>query len=127
MSNPSSLIAADLRAVLRARVLGPDACVPFAQDFGHRESRLPAAVVCAPEVGDVEQLLDFARSRGIPVVVRGSGHSCAGQSLSTGIVIATHSVGQVVWSAEAYSAEDCAGEMVARIPAGLLWSEVERQ
>ncbi len=122
MSARPSPIVPDLRRTLSARVLGPDSSVSFTQDFGHRESRLPAAVVCAPEVDDVQRLLDFARARGIPVVVRGSGHSCAGQSLTTGIVIATHGLGQVV-----IPAESAAGDRFVRISAGLQWNEVERQ
>lgn len=47
----------------------------------------PAAVLSAAHAGDVARAVEWARAESVPLVVRGGGHSYAGYSVSTGLVL----------------------------------------
>jgi hypothetical protein len=47
----------------------------------------PAAVLSAAHAGDVIRAVQWARAESVPLVVRGGGHSYAGFSVSTGLVL----------------------------------------
>jgi FAD/FMN-containing dehydrogenase len=47
----------------------------------------PAAVLSAADAGDVARAVDWARAESVPLVARGGGHSYAGYSVSTGLVL----------------------------------------
>jgi len=49
--------------------------------------RSPALVVYCADVDDVEQALEFARSEGLPVAIRGGGHSVPGFTTGDGGVV----------------------------------------
>ena len=49
--------------------------------------RRPALVVYCAGVDDVERALEFARSEGLPVAIRGGGHSVPGFSICDGGVV----------------------------------------
>ena len=49
--------------------------------------RRPALVVYCAGVDDVERALEFARSEGLPVAIRGGGHSVPGFSTCDGGVV----------------------------------------
>lgn len=60
---------------------------PYTRDFcGVREGR-PAGVVRATSEAEVSHALRVARQHGLPVVLRGAGHTCNGQTLTDGLVI----------------------------------------
>ena len=57
------------------------------QTWNHVADRHPALVVCCSGTADVISTVGFARSEGLPVAVRGGGHSIAGLSACDGGVI----------------------------------------
>ncbi|MGH3994490.1 MAG: FAD-binding oxidoreductase, partial [Pseudonocardiaceae bacterium] len=76
----------ELKETIRGRVLRP-------ADPGYEEIRpafnamhqgRPAVVVACGGTADVVEAVDFARDRGLPVAVRGGGHSIAGLSTIEG-------------------------------------------
>jgi FAD/FMN-containing dehydrogenase len=114
---------ADLEQELRACAagdvhLGPGATARWTSDFGRMRTVAPLAVVEAESEDDVTRVLAFARSRGLPVTVRGSGHSCNGQTLGAGIVLVNRVQG-------ATPVTILPGGL-AEVPAGARWREVER-
>jgi FAD/FMN-containing dehydrogenase len=75
-----------LRRVLRGPVLGPD---DLGYDvarttFNALTDRRPAVIACCAGVDDVSAAVDFAGRVGLPVAVRGGGHSVAGHSVCEG-------------------------------------------
>jgi|SRR5215217_1028063 len=60
---------------------------PYSHDFGGIQQRHPAVVVRAWSEQDLVHTLRVARERGVPVTVRGSGHSLRAQSLSDGGIV----------------------------------------
>src|ERR1051326_7933383 len=54
--------------------------------YAHHD-RSPALVVYCADVDDVGQALEFARSEGLPVAIRGGGHSVPGFSTVDGGVV----------------------------------------
>jgi FAD/FMN-containing dehydrogenase len=79
------LIAELLRAGGR---VPPQAPTRYATDFGRLVHCQPRAVVHVDREEQVAGLFTIARRRGLPVAIRGAGHSCYGQTLSPGIVLA---------------------------------------
>ena len=86
------------------------------RDFGGVVEAAPAAVAEVRTPEDVAQVFEIARERAVPVNVRGSGHSCGGQSLlEGGIVLLNRVDGSPSWI----------GEHEIETPAGLTWEAVE--
>ena len=79
---------------LKGRIVGR-VVLPHAPDYGSvRRSEmarfdavLPAAVVLCASSADVAATVAFARQHGLPMAVRGGGHSVAGRSSTDGVVI----------------------------------------
>jgi len=67
---------------------------PYSFDFGRTVQKLPVAVVRALSEQDIVHTLKVARQRGIPVSVRGAGHSCRAQSLCEGGIVIDNSGGE---------------------------------
>ncbi|MFF3917521.1 FAD-binding protein [Streptomyces sp. NPDC001852] len=65
----------------------PETLREAAQDFGHIVSAPPLAVLRPPSVAGIRDLLEFAGPRGIPVSVRGGGHSMYGQGQAGGGIV----------------------------------------
>lgn len=64
----------------------------FRTDFGKTISRTPLLVILSKSEKDTQTTLRIARKHRIPIVVRGTGHSCAGQTLTdTGVVLVNYS------------------------------------
>ncbi|MFF5446232.1 FAD-binding oxidoreductase [Streptomyces sp. NPDC012888] len=79
-----------LRAALDGRVVpaGDPAYAEARELYQPRYDRAaPGAVAYPAHDGDVAVCLDFARRSGVPVVARGGGHSYAGWSTCTGLVV----------------------------------------
>jgi FAD/FMN-containing dehydrogenase len=115
---------ADLDAL--AKLLGPRLLRPT--DAGYlAASRLystrfdgirPAAVAQCRSVRDVQQCLDFVRTTGTKVAVRSGGHSFAGYSTTSGLVIDVGPMKQVT-SLNATTARVGAGSTLVDVYAGL--------
>jgi FAD/FMN-containing dehydrogenase len=115
---------ADLDAL--AKLLGPRLLRP--SDAGYlTASRLystrfdgvkPAAVAQCQSVSDVQQCLDFVRTTGTKVAARSGGHSFAGYSTTSGLVIDVGPMKQVT-ALDASTARIGAGATMIDIYAGL--------
>ncbi|HEY7077845.1 MAG TPA: FAD-binding oxidoreductase [Solirubrobacteraceae bacterium] len=110
----------ELRLRLRGGVHEPgdaryeDACTLF-NAMIERRPRLVAECVAAD---DVIAALGFAREHGLPVAVRGGGHSVAGLSLCDGgVVLDVRAMADVEVDPE---------RRVARVGGGALWADVDR-
>jgi len=83
-------IISQLRTTITGRVIAPD-------DEGYDAGRTlfyggyerhPAVIVRAADVDDVARVVNLARASGLPLAVRGGGHSAAGHSVcDDGIVL----------------------------------------
>jgi len=86
---PSEALA-DLAAKLSGRLLVPGD-IGFADASaatnGRYRDTIPMAVASVADEADVVTVVDWAREHGMPFAVRGGGHSYAGLSSSTGLVI----------------------------------------
>lgn len=79
-----------LRARLRGQLLLPDAAeYPAAKQLFDRrfDSARPAAVVRPETVDDVREVVVFAGQHGVPITVRGGGHSYVGASAADTAVV----------------------------------------
>ncbi|HEX2210478.1 MAG TPA: FAD-binding oxidoreductase, partial [Longimicrobium sp.] len=89
-ASAASALIRDLQRGVRARVLTRRADRErHATDFGGLHACTPRIVVRAAEEDEVRHVLRIARAAGMPVAVRGSGHSFAGKALSPGILLCT--------------------------------------
>jgi FAD/FMN-containing dehydrogenase len=117
MSSPSSLVD-ELRGGVGCPVLTERAELErYSYDFGNTRKRLPLAVVRARSEQDVVHTLKVSRALGVPVSVRGAGHSVSGQTLCEGIVLSSDST-----AGEAQVLEDGTVEASCRSR----WRRVER-
>ncbi len=75
-----------LRRVLRGPVLGPDdpGYDVARTTFNALTDRRPAVIACCAGADDVAAAVDFAGRVGLPVAIRGGGHSVAGHSVCEG-------------------------------------------
>ena len=110
----------ELRFRLRGELYEPgdpayaDACTLFNSMIERR----PALVARCAAPDDVVAALAFARRQGLEVAVRAGGHSVAGLSLvDGGLVIDVRGMSDVAIDAE---------RRVARVGAGVTWSELDR-
>jgi FAD/FMN-containing dehydrogenase len=81
---------ASLAAQVRGRVLlpGDDGFTTSSKPFNDRYSSvIPAAVLSALGTDDVVTAIKWARENDVPLVARGGGHSYAGTSVNTGLVL----------------------------------------
>ncbi|MEU0878317.1 FAD-binding oxidoreductase [Lentzea sp. NPDC005914] len=79
-----------LAAQVGGRVLlpGDDAFTSSSKPFNERyASTIPAAVLSAAGADDVVTAITWARENDVPLVARGGGHSYAGTSVCTGLVL----------------------------------------
>ncbi|WP_371501705.1 FAD-binding oxidoreductase [Kitasatospora sp. NBC_00374] len=64
--------------------------------FNRRFTRTaPSGVLAVADVADVRRAVEWAREEGVPVVPRGGGHSYAGYSVNTGLVVDTRALNTV--------------------------------
>ncbi|HET9959127.1 MAG TPA: FAD-binding protein [Polyangiaceae bacterium] len=85
--------APDLRGEL---VFESTAIAEAAEDFGHIEHRLSWAVLRPGNFEDVVRMVRFANQQGLPIAMRGQGHSVLGQAQApSGIVIDSRSLNRI--------------------------------
>ena len=65
----------------------PEARTAFASDFGRIITRMPRAVATPQSVGEAATLVRRASRDGVPLAIRGGGHSQGGQTLTDGGVV----------------------------------------
>ncbi|HVK24249.1 MAG TPA: FAD-binding protein [Actinokineospora sp.] len=90
MNGPSEADWRRLENAVSGRVLRPTApgfhtsSAPFNRRF---TATVPTGIVSVADVADVRRAVEWARGTGVGIVVRGGGHSYAGYSVGTGLVI----------------------------------------
>ena len=110
-----------LRGRLKGRLIVPtDAGYDAARRvyfWNPATERRPKVVALCAEADDVRYALDFARTHGLEVAVRGGGHSPMGWGTSNGVVVDVSAMNRVTIDAAART---------ARVEAGVLGGEVTR-
>jgi FAD/FMN-containing dehydrogenase len=87
--------------------------------FNAMFDRRPALIARASNAADVVAALGFARSRGLPIAVRGGGHSVAGySSIDDGVLIDLSAMKRIRVDSEARR---------AHVQAGATWGEIDRE
>ncbi|HLI50913.1 MAG TPA: FAD-dependent oxidoreductase, partial [Thermomicrobiaceae bacterium] len=79
--------------------------------------RHPALIVRCTDAGDVMAAVDFARERGLPISIRGGGHSAAGLGVNDG--------GLVVDLSQMRGVRVDPESRTARVQGGTTWAEVD--
>ena len=90
ISSPAETGAAlrGLRQRLGSRlVLEEDARAPFRSDFGRLVDRLPGAVARCSTAEEVAEVVRACRETGLPLAIRGQGHTQSGQATTAGGVL----------------------------------------
>jgi hypothetical protein len=111
-----------LARVLSGRLLRPGDAgyLPAAQLYSTRFDNVrPTAVARCASVADVQKCLEFARATGIPVAARSGGHSYAGYSTTSGLVIDVRPMSAVGRGSTPGSARIGAGATLLDAYAGL--------
>lgn len=87
----------------------------YSRDFGLNISYKPQGILRPAHVKDLQKVVGYCQSRGLPVTVRGTGGAAYGQAqVQDGILIDTTSLKKIQWvSADSVSMEP-----------GLIWKEV---
>ncbi len=92
-----------------------DAISAAADDFGHIVHRQPLAVLKPGSIGDIVNIIEFARQNNLKVAARGQGHSCYGQAqVEAGVVIDMSTLNKI----HSISADR------AVVDAGVVWSQL---
>ena len=89
----------------------------FHTDFGRLHRQHPRVVVRASQEDHIVGTLQTARRLGVPVAIRGAGHSCNGQTLTDGILL--------VNERDATAAPRMLDECLVEVPARMRWRDVE--
>jgi FAD/FMN-containing dehydrogenase len=121
---PTDPLAEALREGVRGRVTTSAAEVePYSTDFSGVCRSVPRAVVVPAHEQDVIHALRMARSFGLPVAIRGAGHSANGRTVSDGGILLVNRADH----AECEIQADGRVEVSARTPWRLLQIELARR
>ncbi|MEU3271535.1 FAD-binding protein [Saccharomonospora sp. NPDC006951] len=112
---PDSFERSDLPALEGDILEGEASLAAAARDWGHIVQARPRLVVRPSSAADVSAVLEFAGSKGVPVAVRGAGHSPFGQAQSDGGIVLDMSGMSTV--------HDGTGNEL-RVDAGARWQQV---
>ncbi|GIF72090.1 FAD-binding protein [Asanoa siamensis] len=97
-------------------------------DFGRQTVRRPRAVFEPAHAADVAAMVRRGRATGVPVVVRGAGHTVDAQTLTAGGVVisltALASVGSVISEPTSAAAGSAPPVSSVRVEAGARWRDV---
>jgi FAD/FMN-containing dehydrogenase len=117
---PDGSLVEALRGRLDRRVLCPgEAGYDSARTVWNAMiDRRPAAIVRCTDVDDIMAALDIAYTRGLPVSVRGGGHSVAGHAVADGGLMLDLSPMKAIYVDPA--------ACTVRAEAGVLWGELDR-
>lgn len=113
-------VAQDFKAIVQGKVLSAgDAGFDQARTLWNaRHTSQPLAVIQPAGAKDVAAVVNYARSNGLPLAVRGGGHGLAGRAATeSGILIDFSSMKGIAVDAEART---------ARVEPGATWGEVDR-
>lgn len=110
----------ELRALVTGRVSTPPFPPEFCTDYGGYRRGVPDAVVEATCEEDVRAVLRTSRQLGIPVTVRGTGHSSNGR-------LAVADRGILLVNAAATEPDMVIGPGMADVACRALWGAVERR
>src|SRR5689334_18672125 len=120
-TNVSEEALEELRARVRGHVLSQEdeAYARVRAPYNAMQIDQPGLIVQCAGAADVVDAVNFARSNGLEVAVRGGGHSVAGLSSSNGgMLIDLSLMNGVLVDAD---------ERVARVQGGALWGDVDRE
>jgi cytokinin dehydrogenase len=88
MSTVQRQLAADLHRASGAWASGETSdLAPVSMDFGGLTRKWPAVVVRPSNTAEVAEVMRYASRLGVPVTVRGAGHSIGGQTLNQGGIL----------------------------------------
>src|SRR2546429_7718346 len=120
-TNVSEEALEELRAAIRGNLLSPgdEAYERVRAPYNAMQIDQPGLILQCAGTADVVDAVNFARSNGLEVAVRGGGHSVAGLSSSNGgMLIDLSLMNGVSVDAEAH---------VVRAQGGALWGDVGRE
>ena len=109
-------IAPSLAQQIKCNVLTDRGLQRFSSDFGASQVRTPSAVFLRPSNDDLSAILKHAAANNLQVSLRGSGHSCAGQTLNNGLVVNTSDNANPILAIN---------EASVKVNAGATWGSVE--
>jgi FAD/FMN-containing dehydrogenase len=89
----------------------------FATDFGRVVERLPGAVARLTDAQEVAQLVRVCREHGVPIAVRGQGHTQSGQSTTEGGITLDTSAMQRIYEIDEEGA-------TAYCDGGVIWRDL---
>lgn len=98
-------------------VLDDQARAAFRTDFGRIVDRLPGAVARCRNAEEVARVVRFCREAGLPLHVRGQGHTQSGQATSAGGVLLDTSAMQGIHSIDE-------NEGIADVDGGVIWRDL---
>jgi FAD/FMN-containing dehydrogenase len=110
-----------LRAQIRGEALQPDdpGYGAIRSTFNAMHESRPALIVSCTGTADVVDAVDFARDQGLPVAVRGGGHSVAGLSSIEG--------GMLIDLAPMRGVQVDSERRLAHVQGGALWADLDRE
>jgi FAD/FMN-containing dehydrogenase len=119
-TEPERIDVAELRPRFRGALLRPgeEGYDDARRVWNGAIDRRPALIARCAGADDVAEAVRFAREHGLPVSVRGGGHSIAGHSVCDG--------GLMIDLSLMRSVRVDAGRQLARVAGGALWSDVDR-
>lgn len=126
--SPSTFPLEDLHETLGDKlVFDADVRDQFKSDFGRVVERIPGAIARCETTEEVATVIRFCHDRGVPVAVRGQGHTQSGQSTTDGgVVIDTAAMQRIHGIDEENLIADCDGGVIWRdlvaetVPHGLV-------
>ena len=120
-TNVSDEALDELRAVIRGNVLTPgdEGYARIRAPYNAMQIDRPGLIAQCAGTADVIDAVNFARSNGLEVAVRGGGHSVAGLSSSDGGMLLDLSLMNGVFVD--------ADARLARVQGGALWGDVDRE
>lgn len=89
----------------------------YSTDFGRLVTRVPSMVVRAASEEHTVHALALAHARGLPLSIRGAGHSCQGQTLTDGVALVNIS--------DRADPPRLLDDRLTEIPARARWRDVE--
>ena len=120
MPDTSRAIGADLRRLLRTDLVKDDVATKTAYAVDASIYRMtPQAVVLVESEAHIHTLVDYARSRGIPLTARAAGTNLTGSAIGPGIVLDVSRLHRIL--------EVNSEERWARVQPGIVLAELNQQ